>query len=408
MKSSANTVTIISRYDSATLDGLTCSWSTITDEGEKSSTGSIEIPSGVQPGSTVELTIPEITLGDRETLLNLSFALKENTTWAKSGHEVALVQVPLKENAAVTLPQAQKDEKPVEITKTNSNLVITSASSEWTMSLASGSLTSWLKNKTQLIAEPLKPSFFRAPTDNDFPQDGRDWLDRYLQHARIHTSRATWETSSSSGTASVTLTQRYGPKVLSWSLDLTTTLTFSPSGTLSYHVSGVPSGQNLPKTLPRIGIDLGLPSSFQKVQWFGRGPAESYSDMKLSQPVALNAVDRVDELWASPDYPQECSNRTDTRWLKIADGSGAGLTAQFYTPADESKQHLFDFMASHYDVQDIFEAKHPHELEEKKKEHVILRLDAKHHGLGTGSCGPKTLDEYALKTEPFEFGIVLF
>ena len=65
-------------------------------------------------------------------------------------------------------------------------------------------------------------------------------------------------------------------------------------------------------------------------------------------------------------------------------------------------------MACHYDVVDIFEAKHPYELEEKRKEHVVLRLDAEHHGLGTGSCGPKTLDQYALKMEEFEFGFVLF
>jgi beta-galactosidase len=94
--------------------------------------------------------------------------------------------------------------------------------------------------------------------------------------------------------------------------------------------------------------------------------------------------------------------------LKLSNGEGAEVTAQFYEPNDKSKRHLFDFMACHYDVIDIFEAKHPYELEEKRKEYVVLRLDAEHHGLGTGSCGPKTLDQYALKMEEFEFGFVLF
>ena len=64
-------------------------------------------------------------------------------------------------------------------------------------------------------------------------------------------------------------------------------------------------------------------------------------------------------------------------------------------------------MASHYDVKDIDEARHPYELDQRKKDVVLLRLDADHHGLGTGSCGPKTLEQYALKTEPFDFAMAL-
>jgi beta-galactosidase len=127
--------------------------------------------------------------------------------------------------------------------------------------------------------------------------------------------------------------------------------------------------------------------------------------MKLSQPVGIHSS-TVDALWINPDFPQESSNRTDTRWLKLASGDTT-LTAHFVEPADATQRHLFDFMASHYDVKDIDAAQHPFELEAKKKENVVLRLDADHHGLGTGSCGPKTLPEYALKNAPFEFTVVL-
>ena len=127
--------------------------------------------------------------------------------------------------------------------------------------------------------------------------------------------------------------------------------------------------------------------------------------MKLSQPVDLYSSN-VTNLWAKPDFPQESSNRTDTRWVKLASPK-TSLTAQFVKSKDGDERHLFDFQASHYDVKDIDEAQHPYELESKKKDFVILRLDADHHGLGTGSCGPRTLEQYALKTEPFEFTVVL-
>lgn len=400
----AKTVKIINRYDCTTLDALVGNWKTVSDGGEGQS-GQFEVPQGVQPGNTAEITLPEVQLHkDRETLIALSFSLKDDTTWAKAGFEVAHIQVPLNATTKVTRPKA--DGGKVSIEATHSALEITGGASSWTLSLASGKLTSWKKSNTELLAQALEPTFFRAPTDNDYPQDGRDWIDRNLHLAKLHT-RETSHTTNPDGTASVTLTQKFAPVVLSWSLDLTTTLTFSPSGSLDMHVRGTPRGQNLPLTLPRIGVTLGLPSTFQSITWFGRGPGESYSDMKLSQPVGLHSASRVSDLWAAPDYPQECSNRTDTRWLQVSDGEGAELTAQLYETGDVEQRRLFDFMACHYDVMDIYEAKHPFELEEKRKEHVVLRLDAEHHGLGTGSCGPKTLEEYALKMKPFEFGILL-
>lgn len=405
VSSSDKTFSIINRYDFDTLDGLACKWSTVSETG-KGSSGTLDLPEGLQPGSTAELNVPEgVNSESSETLLELSFTMKENTTWSEAGFEVACIQVPLSGLSPLKKPDTTT-EAPVSVEKTASSIKISGGSSVWTLSLASGAITSWQKDDVELIAQPLLPSFFRAPTDNDFPQDGNDWLDRNLQYASIHT-RGIDSIQNKDGTATITLAQKFGPKVLSWSLDLTTTLTFSSSGSLDFHVSGKPTGQNLPKTLPRIGVTLGLPAAFQTTEWFGRGPGESYRDMKLSQPVGLHTSSQIADLWAAPEFPQECSNRTDTRWFKISNGEGAALTAQFYEPSDRQQRHLFDFMASHYDVKDIYESKHPYELEEKKKEHVILRLDAEHHGLGTGSCGPKTLDEYALKTAPFEFGFTL-
>ena len=105
--------------------------------------------------------------------------------------------------------------------------------------------------------------------------------------------------------------------------------------------------------------------------------------------------------------PQESSNRTDTRWVKIGNGK-TSLFAQFVNVKNDSKKRrFFDFQATHYRMKDVAEAKHPYELKKKKRSEVVLRLDSEHHGLGSGSCGPRTLDEYALLTTPFEFEVLL-
>ena len=115
--------------------------------------------------------------------------------------------------------------------------------------------------------------------------------------------------------------------------------------------------------------------------------------------------------------PQEGANRTDTRWVRISkagegkeDGvggekkKGTELLAQF---VEGGKRRTFDFQASHYRMEDVAAAGHPYELRKKKRGETVLRLDAAHHGLGTGSCGPKTLPQYALYPKPFEFEVLL-
>ena len=214
VSSSDKTFTIINRYDFTTLDGLVCQWSTVSETG-KGSSGSLDIPQGIQPGTTAEVTIPEAAVAkDSETLLELSFTLKEDTTWSEAGYEVARLQVPLSGVSALKKPEAQNDAR-VSIKKSASSIQVSGGSSVWTLGLASGAITSWKKSNVELIAQPILPSFFRAPTDNDFPQDGSDWLDRNLQFASVHT-RAVDFKENEDGTATITLSQKFGPKVLSW------------------------------------------------------------------------------------------------------------------------------------------------------------------------------------------------
>lgn len=405
LSQSAKSVTIINRLDFDTLDHLECAWQ-VSAEGETPpASGVLGIPENVGPGASAELQLPDLWFdGSKEVFVDLSFKLKESTSWAEAGHEVTLIQVPMTSPSTVGIAAATSDSR-LEVEASSTTLSIKGPWSHWRFDLIRGKLTSWKKGDVEIFAKPLEPTFYRAPTDNDAPRDGKDWKDKLLHLASLHTRKAGWRTNDD-GTVSLTLLQKFAPPVLSWSIDLNTEFRLSPSGAVEVHVKGVPAGQNLPLTLPRIGVTLGLPNDFQNVQWYGRGPGESYKDMKFSQTIHLHSTSCVDSLWTSPEFPQESSNRTDTRWMEVSSPQ-TSLKAQFLKTKGSTERRLFDFMASHYDVKDIEEAKHPYELEERKKEEVILRLDADHHGLGTGSCGPKTLEEYALKTETFEFTLLL-
>ncbi|CAO2649158.1 Nn.00g101070.m01.CDS01 [Neocucurbitaria sp. VM-36] len=393
------------RYDFITLDHLVGQYKTVSEaRSGNAQTGSIKIPSGVGPNQTFEVDIPQIAISEGEVLLNFSFKLKESTPYLGQGFEVATAQIPIAAIAPVqrSLPSTKQLEVD---TSSRNTLSITAENATWKFNTLHGILTAWLHNGTQLISSAPEINFFRAPTDNDIPQDGWDWSDKKLHLAKASARKVSW-TQPSPVSLEITVHQRVAPLILSWSIDCTLVYTFSANGSLSIHVSGAPKGENLPRTLPRIGLVLGIPEELQQIEWFGRGPGESYSDSKFSQSVGRYSASSVDELWVDYEVPQESSNRTDTRYLSIGNGQGVGLVAQF-VEKDREQRRLFDFQVSRYSMKDVAEAKHPYELRKKKRGEVMLRLDYAHHGLGSGSCGPRTLDEYALLTRDFDFEVLL-
>jgi beta-galactosidase len=401
LESSKTRAKFINRYDFVTLEHLVCQYAFVSESDNESKSGTLDIPRDIGAGQTFELELPQISNTSGEVLLNISFVLKESTPYLEKGFEIATAQVPIEASAAVQRPTSSDDKLDVFVSR--NGLTVASATSTWAFNTLHGTLTSWTRNAVELITKAPEFDIFRAPTDNDIPQDGWDWNDKCLALAKPSTREVEW-TSPTPSTLVVTVNQRLAPPTLSWSIDTVLTYTFSADGSLSVKVAGTPRGANLPRTIPRIGLILELAPQFQHVEWFGRGLGESYRDSKLSQRVGKHTVSSVDALWVDYEVPQESANRTDTRWVSLSDGKDTKLLAQFVSG---SERKLFDFQASHYRARDVAAAGHPYELRRAKREDVVLRLDAAHHGLGTGSCGPKTLGEYALLMEEFEFEVVL-
>lgn len=395
-------VNIINRYDFITLDHVRCEWSLIGD-GASDSHGFVEVPKSIRPGQQARLTIPNLSLEDYkgETYLTLRFLNCDATNALAANHEIANGQILVKSTSAM-VHGSISDPISVKIASPT-NLKITSSTSTFTFSTVHGRLTSWLKiGCKDLLPSNFGPmlSFYRALTDNDRPQDGSEWKNKLVHLLKDHTKSVKWTSSASN--VIIVVESRVAPPVLDWSIDVTTTYIFSQPGRILIHVKGKPRGANKPWTLPRIGFTMSLAKGMNEVIWFGRGPGESYRDKKLSQLFGTHTMN-VDALWTEYEFPQESGNRTDVRWVEIRDPTDAKmkLTARF------GNQDGFSFQASHYTTDDVDEARHPYELRKKKKPETILRLDAEHHGLGTASCGPKTIDEFALKSGPFEFEIHL-
>lgn len=395
----SETVDIVNRYDHVGLDHLKCEW-TLVGNGFTKAGGEVVLPKGVLPGATAQLKIEGLSeIPNGECYLELVFSLRETCNWAKSGHEIASGQIKL--TAPTTLQKLKEISSPTapQYKKVSPHLleITGSTGTTWKFNVVHGVLSSWQKAGGQeLIHTPPVLDFYRPITDNDRPHDGETWLYTYLHQTKPHVRSVTWASDTNAVTIVVEL--RIAPPVLEWSIDTTMTYTFT-SHHVSIKVTGKPQGVNAPSTLARIGLTLSL-NSIETVKWFGRGPGESYSDKKLSQRIGTWSSS-VDDLYTDYEYPQESGNRTDVRWVELKGASGTGLKASFGELEGAS------FSALHYSTKDIDECTHPYELYKKKKEECVIRLDWAHHGLGTGSCGPKTLKEYELRNEAFEYEVLL-
>ena len=78
--------------------------------------------------------------------------------------------------------------------------------------------------------------------------------------------------------------------------------------------------------LPRIGMQMLIPEQLRYVEWYGRGPHETYWDRCTGAAFGRYRL-LVDELWTRYVEPQETGNRTDVRWVSFTDATGVGLRA---------------------------------------------------------------------------------
>ncbi|KAL2841744.1 glycosyl hydrolases family 2, TIM barrel domain-containing protein [Aspergillus pseudoustus] len=410
--SSIHSVRIVNRYDFRDLSHLRCTYKIVGDGFHIAGDDEIPLPA-LFPGQTADLEIPPLPLSTipegKDAFLELNFTAKEADLSWERGAEVAWLQVPVQSPTSsaddISLSHTQAD-SPIQITKSAPAVLdIQSTNSRWAFDLVRGQLTAWTAGTSKILHTGPQLTIWRAPTDNDVSV-GKDWTEKEVKHARPHTRAVSWKIDEFTNHAVIECRQRVAPAILEWSIDTTTTYTFSEDS-VAIRVQGKPQGRNLPQTLPRLGLTLALPPDFTSATWFGRGPSESYRDKKHAQRFGRYSA-AVSELSINYEYPQESGNRTNTRWVRFHTGSAdtetkeKALQARFI-----GKPEGFDFQASHLHAHDVERATHIYELDPYRVPEVIVRLDAEHHGLGSESCGPPALPEYTLKLRPFDFTVLL-
>lgn len=321
--------------------------------------------------------------------LNISYRLRNNTSYAKSGYELANSQfkLPIYKEKVNIIPSGK-----LEIYKQHTTLNVIGEDFEVNFDLVRGNIINLIKDNVILIEKGPKLNFWRAPIDNDMyvVEDYKKVYFMHLQHEVVENIEYKLEnnilhfdvyTINSTTNSAWHYKSKYEYRVYG-------------TGDIFLKIKGVPSGRKelAPKMLPRIGVNMKVRKDMEIVRYFGRGPLENYPDSKEAGLFGLYESN-IDGLFTNYVTPQENGNRMDCDWVSLVDDRGIGILVV--------GEDTINFSASYYEDNDLESAKHTVDL--KKRDYIILNIDYKQNALGSNSCGQSQLNKYRCKFEEFEF-----
>ena len=392
--------TLTNRYDFLGLDHVSLSWD-IEADGIITASGKGEVPE-VLPGKSADLTLalPLRPVNDDgpEYWLNMRFVLAAGTAWAPEGHEVAWAQFRFPAGARHA-PTRTAAAAPLRAEKHGARLELRGSGLKVDLDLVTGRLTGWEHRGNRIALLGPRLTFWRATTDNDRAgwgpsRDALQWTGMGINRLQHRIDDVKWEMRAD-GTAQVKVRARIAPAVFAFGIEAEYLYTISGTGTIHLDVAGKPVGP-LPETLPRIGLQMHLDDSLQRVEWFGLGPHESYADSRTSVRVG-RYLRRLAEMETPYVVPQENGNRSDVRWVTLTGPGGDGLRVE--------GKPLLSFSAHRNTPEEYEAAQHTVELEPRNE--IVLIVDQRQNGLGSASCGPGVLPGYVLKPAAFAFSVVM-
>jgi len=142
--------------------------------------------------------------------------------------------------------------------------------------------------------------------------------------------------------------------------------------------------------LPRLALQACLNPELNHVTWFGRGPIENYQDRKNAAYVGLYSA-TPDEMREHYTRTQTMGGRCDARWITLTDTDKRGIRI--------TAKGTIDFSALHYSDRELWRVKYNHDLENIRRNEVVLNLDCVQRGLGNASCGPGPRPKYEIKPD---------
>jgi beta-galactosidase len=275
------------------------------------------------------------------------------------------------------------------VTEDDTSLTVEGDRFEIVWSKVSGNISTYRWQGVDLLSSGPRPSFWRPPIDNDLGAGTPSLL-------------GTWRDAGPNATPNRFELVAASASEVRVEVGLVVPTSTPSQFDASYAVFGdgailaefqlVP-GSGLPE-LPEVGTRLILPAGFEQLEWYGRGPQETYWDRKSAAFVDVYRG-TVDQQFFPYIRPQETGNKTDVRWIALRNDAGYGMAA--------IAEPLLEASALHFAPEAFTGVRHPYDMQRDPQ--VTLRLNLHQMGVGgDNSWGARPHSAYRLlATQTYQF-----
>lgn len=375
-------IEFINRNHHIDLSGYDCTWTPVVN-GVKGKPSTIKLPD-LAPGQSGDVTVnlKNLKAGDADLRINVVVTLREKTAWADAGHEIVARQLELNDGMLAAVKSEPDTRGKITVAATDDFLKVEGKNFSAAWNRQSGNLSSLSYGGKEIVSGSYFQAF-RAPTDNDKSFGNwlaKDWTRNRIDSPEVKCDRFDWREIGNR--VEVTSVQTYG--YTAGNIVVKSTYTIYPDGNIDLEQTYTRSGE-LPE-LPRLGSAFVVSPAYDRVDWFGYGPFETYPDRR--QAASIGEWSRnVEEMYVHYPRPQDSGNLEKVARISLLDNAGRGLKV---TALDT----LISASALPYSVNDIASVSHDCDL--KPSGNIYLNLDAAVLGLGNSSCGPGVLKKYAI------------
>lgn len=337
----------------------------------------------VKPGeSKSELINIAMPVKQGEYIFQASALLKEDTIWAKKGHEVAFGQ------HIFNITNNSQDQTVIK--KTSAQIIygdvcigVRGEGFSMQFDRAQGGLSSLKYNNVEYITRVPKVSFWRAMTDNDIGAKQQFTSAQWLLASKYAVQEPNGFKIEKKDNALELIFSYIAPSVPTVCYKVIYTAYFDGKLDVKVDYSGV---EGMPD-MPLMAMDFKMKQKYHNFTYYGMGPDENYIDRRKGARLGYFKTTAAKN-FSGYLNPQECGNRTDIRYMMVTDNNGEGLCFQ-------AKTEPFESSVLPYSAYELEEATHIEELPEIY--YTWVRIIAKQMGVGgDDSWGAPVHKEYKI------------
>ncbi len=383
---------------------------TLFANGVKLTTVAIPDTKGIAPQATKQVKSEalksaiekaEAEHATEEITINFAFASDGSQPLVDKGQVMARQQIVLNGYEFDKVDAPANTGSKIEVEETNSYVKVSAEKMSVTIGKKTGMIDYLDVDGEPMLKfrESMTPEFWRAPTDNDY---GASLQKKMRVWKNPQMNLKSFDKSESKD--SVVLTANFEmPEVKA---ELMLRYRINAAGEVTVTEKMTTDKEAKVADLFRYGMQLQMPASFSKLEYYGRGPEENYIDRHSSSFIGKYEANVKDEYYPYV-RPQESGNHTDIRYFSIFNPTtGKGITFEGYAPMECSAiPYLVEDLDAGIEKEHAW-GQHSGDLVEKGL--VQLHIQQRQFGLGCiDSWGSSPMEKYRMHYQDRCFSFVI-